>query len=283
MEAEQFEVFFQPELASRGYQCRFHPKSRARTMDEIMKKTVDGCVTFWKRDLFTFVNEEVIEFHYMAMIRHDNIGQAGINRLMTKDNIALSVLLKPKHPLIVSPHTNENDHLYVVNTHIHWDPNCSDVKLMQVQMLLDCLEEKVQQHKRIYGWPLPLIICGDFNSHIDSAVYQLLSGKYVEGNHEDFCGQDYGTYTKKGLAHSLSLKSAYTSVMGSEPPFTNFTGDFIGVLDYIWYTDESLSSEKVLAPLNEETIRSYNGALPNPFMCSDHIPIACELYGKLQR
>jgi CCR4-NOT transcription complex subunit 6 len=283
VEAEQLEVYFQPELSSRGYQCRFQPKSRARTMDEIAKKTVDGCVTFWKRELFSLVAEEVIEFHGTAMTRHDNIGQAGINRLLSKDNIALCVLLKPKNPLLtISPHAGENDHLFVVNTHIHWDPRDSDVKLMQVQMLIECLEDRVESYRKKQGIPLPMLLCGDLNSSPDSAVYNLLSGKHVEGNHEDFSQQDYGNYTKKGLSTSLSLKSAYASV-ASEPPFTNFGGDFVGVLDYIWFTDDLLSAEKVLAGVSEETVRSYNGALPNPFMCSDHIPIAAELNGRLPR
>lgn len=31
----------------------------------------------------------------------------------------------------------------------------------------------------------------------------------------------------------------------------------------------------------EEVVISHNGALPNPFMCSDHIPIVADIYGKL--
>jgi len=102
----------------------------------------------------------------------------------------------------------------------------------------------------------------------------------VNGDHEDFCQQDYGNYSKKGLAHPLAFKSAYAAVTG-EPQFTNYSGDFVGVLDYIWYSEDTLSAERILSPLSEEIILSHNGALPNPHMCSDHIPIACDLYGRI--
>ena len=36
------------------------------------------------------------------------------------------------------------------------------------------------------------------------------------------------------IAHSLSLESAYSAVTGSEPPYTNYTASFVGVLDYVW-------------------------------------------------
>jgi len=284
VEAEQLEVFFQPEMLSRGYVGKFHPKSRARTMDEQSKKTVDGCVIFWKRDIFTLASEDqVIEYQAMALLRHDTIGQSGINRMMTKDNIALTVLLKPikGSSLSIQPGAGENDCLLIVNTHIHWDPNYSDVKLMQVQMLVEHLQELSKRHLRTRGRPLPMVICGDFNSSVHSAVYKLLSGNHVESNHVDFCGQDYGVYSKRGLNQEFSLKSAYLAVTGSEPAFTNYSGDFVGVLDYIFFTDETISAERVLTPLSEEIILSHNGALPNPYMCSDHIPLACDFYGRI--
>lgn len=34
----------------------------------------------------------------------------------------------------------------------------------------------------------------------------------------------------------IQLQSAYRTVMGSEPPYTNYTGNFKGVLDYVWFS-----------------------------------------------
>eukprot|EP01125_Pyxidicula_operculata_P015564 TRINITY_DN5297_c0_g1_i1.p1 TRINITY_DN5297_c0_g1~~TRINITY_DN5297_c0_g1_i1.p1 ORF type:complete len:513 (+),score=98.64 TRINITY_DN5297_c0_g1_i1:658-2196(+) len=278
VECLQFQAFFLPEMKSRGYTGKYHPKSRWRTMDETAKKTVDGCAIFWKCELFNQVSigdEELIEYQAIALRKHDSIGSSGINRLMNKDNIAIAVLLELKGNLKVT----DNEYLLVVNTHIHWDPNFSDVKLMQVQMLVERIEEIASK----YGRPrdkqppeLPMIVCGDFNSSPSSAVYQLLGTKKVKADHSDFCKQDYGGYTQKGLEHSLNLSSAYGTVTG-EPAFTNYTDDFAGVLDYIWFTDETLSAERVLIPHGEDIVLNLNGALPNPYMCSDHIPLVCDI------
>jgi CCR4-NOT transcription complex subunit 6 len=45
----QFEEYFQEQLARLGdYEGVFWPKSRARTMGEYERRSVDGCATFFK-------------------------------------------------------------------------------------------------------------------------------------------------------------------------------------------------------------------------------------------
>ncbi|KAL6071665.1 Glucose-repressible alcohol dehydrogenase transcriptional effector [Balamuthia mandrillaris] len=219
----------------------------------------------------------------------------------------------------------------VVNTHIHWDPAFADVKLMQVCMLLEELDNIIRAsaksntktknvtkkqnggeegedeegegkgadhdgsnsgehdgdsntvshgystslHSKCDYTNVPIIICGDFNSLPDSGVYEFLKAGKLEGSHSDFGPYDYGRYTKLGLSHKLSLDSAYASV--GEPAFTNFTDNFQGCLDYIFYTQEHLEVLKVLRPVDEAVITSQVGALPNAYMCSDHIPLVTEL------
>jgi len=264
-------------MQSRGYTAKFQPRSRARHLDENSKKTVDGCATFWKRELFTCVHEEVLDFQAIALQKHDKISQLALDRVISRDNIALCVLLRPNQ--------KENDQVLVVNTHIHWNPEYTDVKLMQVILLLEKLEQMAKRWgKSLNGKAdakaLPIILCGDFNSGVDSGVYQLLTTNKIEPNHPDFAKFDYGDYSKKGFEHSLNLSSAYAVVTG-EPLFTNYTDVFVGLLDFIWFSNATLHAEKVLVPHSEEVILSHNGALPNPYMCSDHIPIAVELHGKI--
>jgi len=59
----------------------------------------------------------------------------------------------------------------VANTHIFWDPEYADVKLWQTWILLQELEKLVLPRN------LPLVLCGDFNSMLDSSVYELLSAE----------------------------------------------------------------------------------------------------------
>jgi len=230
-------------------------------------KSVDGCATFWRRNMFSLAAQEAIEYQSLGLRKHDTIGQSGMNRLLTKDNVALALVLKP------TPTSGLPMHNFIlVNTHIHWDPAFCDVKLVQVALMLEQLELLSQNYRNP-----AMIIAGDFNSMTDSGVYQLLATRQVDGAHRDFNSFDYGKYTSGGIKHALELKSAYHAVLGVEPSFTNYTGDFVGTLDYIWAT-KSMQPVRVLTPVPEEIVLSLCGALPNPFMCSDHIPLVADFF-----
>jgi hypothetical protein len=51
------------------------------------------------------VHEELIEYQSLALKKFELVGQQGMNRLMTKDNIAIVVLLKPKGNLKLNSDT----------------------------------------------------------------------------------------------------------------------------------------------------------------------------------
>eukprot|EP01090_Pellita_catalonica_P021956 TRINITY_DN8364_c0_g1_i1.p1 TRINITY_DN8364_c0_g1~~TRINITY_DN8364_c0_g1_i1.p1 ORF type:complete len:787 (-),score=118.37 TRINITY_DN8364_c0_g1_i1:74-2434(-) len=119
---------------------------------------------------------------------------------------------------------------------------------------------------------MPVVICGDFNSLPASGVYEMLQSGKLQAHHKEFNKQEYGKYSSKGMKHNLGLQSAY-SLMGNEPAFTNYTDSFVGTLDYIFYTQQYLTSTKVLQPVYEKDVLEQFGALPNGKMCSDHIPL----------
>ena len=54
VDLENFNEFFMPQLAVEEYKGAFYPKSRAKTMNESEKKTVDGCATFFKSTKLVF-------------------------------------------------------------------------------------------------------------------------------------------------------------------------------------------------------------------------------------
>lgn len=70
--------------------------------------------------------------------------------------------------------------LLVATCHVHWDPEYSDVKLIQTMMLMSELKNIVQEVHRdqtslrpgakgMEGTPpVPLLLCGDLNSLPDS-------------------------------------------------------------------------------------------------------------------
>jgi CCR4-NOT transcription complex subunit 6 len=62
--------------------------------------------------------------------------QESLQRLLGRDNVALLVVLRSvaRAPASTPP---LSDLLVVANTHVHWNPAMSDVKMMQIAFLLE--------------------------------------------------------------------------------------------------------------------------------------------------
>ena len=78
----------------------------------------------------------MIEFNQLAMT-HAQGSDVMLNRVMTKDNIALAVVLETRDGAWVTPPPAEmgvpaQQSILVATAHIHWDPEFCDVKLIQV-------------------------------------------------------------------------------------------------------------------------------------------------------
>ena len=121
------------------------------------------------------------------------------------------------------------------------------------------------------GSQIPLLICGDFNSEADSAVCDLLAHGGFGSQHSDFDDRNYGSYSADGIKHPFTLKSSYDGEM----KFTNHTPTYTGVLDYIWYSSNSLRVQKLLAGIDENYISKIPG-FPNEHFPSDHVALKAE-------
>jgi CCR4-NOT transcription complex subunit 6 len=223
-----------------------------------------------KKNRFNLIEQQVLEYNQSSLKRDDFKKTADIyNRVMTKDNIAVMLMLENKHT-----HTR----ILVANTHLHWDPSYADVKLVQIGLLIEEAYKFAERHLQptpesspeapVYesATQLPTIICGDFNSIPTSGVYEFLSRGAVKQDHEDFGNHAYGAYTTEGLAHDLNLRSAYSSL--NELPFTNYTPSYKGVLDYIFPSANTFSVSGVLGPIDKEYISRQVG-FPNPHFPSE--------------
>ena len=215
------------------------------------------------------LDKHILDFSSSAIQREDFKRTADIfNRVMPKDNIAIITFLENKHT---------SSKLIVANVHITWDPQFKDVKLVQVAMLLEeihRLASKWQDYassreldagvtpapKYPDHTQVPLIICGDFNSIAESGVYELLSRGVIGSDHDDLSGRVYGNLTRDGISHPFPLKSSYSNV--GELKFTNYTPGFTGVIDYIWYTTNSLNVTGLLGDVDEKYLATVPG-FPN--------------------
>ena len=92
------------------------------------------------------MEKHLIEFSAVAMQRQDfKKTDDMFNRVLGKDHIAVVCLMEDKHT---------GTRLIIANAHIHWDPAYSDVKLVQVALLLDEIE-KIANDFAKYPPPAP--------------------------------------------------------------------------------------------------------------------------------
>lgn len=278
-------------------------------MTEKEAKLVDGCAIFFKSTKFLCLDRQLIDFGSIAINRPDMKGEHDtFNRVMPRDNIAVIVFLENRMT---------GARVIVANAHIYWHPAYVDVKLVQVAILMEQIsmyaerwakhppstdkapfrhteieDEDTLEHggdaplepepslEYASGSQIPLIICGDFNAAEGTAVYDLIASGYIPGTHDDLVGRGYGKFTRDGIRHPFKLKSAYATI--GELRFTNYTPDFSGVLDYIWYSPNTLQVQGLLGNVDEDYLRTVPG-FPNHHFPSDHLALKAELSVKPQK
>ncbi|KAF5889325.1 CCR4-NOT transcription complex subunit 6 [Clarias magur] len=299
VETEQYYHYFLVELKAQGYEGFFSPKSRARTMSESDRKHVDGCAIFYKTEKFSVVQKHTVEFNQLAMANSEG-SEAMLNRVMTKDNIGVAVLLELRREMMEmtsgkSLLSMEKQLLLVANAHMHWDPEYSDVKLVQTMMFLSEVKNIVDKATRslklssISGETnaIPLVLCADLNSLPDSGVVEFLSTGGVDCTHKDFKELRYSdsltnfncngknSSSNGRITHGFKLKSAYENGL---MPYTNYTFDFKGVIDYIFCSEPQLNILGVLGPLDHDWLLENNvSGCPHPHIPSDHFSLFAQL------
>lgn len=308
IDRESFDAFFRPELSINDYRGIFWPKSRAKTMADKDAKLVDGCATFFKCSKYIMLAKELVDFANIAINRQDMKGEHDtFNRVMPRDHIAVITFLENRMT---------GSRIIIGNAHLLWDPEFADVKLVQVAILMEqitkfaeqwanhppCREKAAFRHSQADGegqtefeaeslnpgpsleYPsgpqIPLIICGDFNCAADSGVYELITNGSVPGNHTDMGNRGYGSLTRDGMAHPFKLKSAYNSP--DELMFTNYTPNFTGILDYIWYSTNALQIRELLGNVDEEYLQKVPG-FPNHWFPSDHLSLKADFSVKQRK
>ena len=257
IQADHFEEHFKPALRRIGYEGVFKAKLR-----EAMgrKGKVDGCATFYRSDRFKLA--EVYDVEYSSIARERVKEKRLLNRLV-KDNVA---------HLVVLEWGNTGCRVCVANTHIFWDPDQTDVKLFQVDTFLQEAEEFISARN------IPLIVAGDFNSMPDSSIYELIVHNEVSGQRGDIGEGMMEILKVSPCQHNLLLRSAY-GLGGeySEPSYTNYTGHFVGTLDFLFFTPDSIIPVGTLEILDETRLLAEGDtALPSPRWSSDHVAIMAD-------
>lgn len=295
-----------PQLAVDGYKGVQFSRSKAKTMPSHEANAVDGCAIFYKAKKYVLLDKQVVDFSTLAINRPDMKGQKDIfNRVMTKDNVGMVCFFESRQT---------GARMIVANAHLAWEPQLADVKLVQTAILMDIVTKSAEKYTR---WPacrdkkfiqlapeedeevevlpdpapsqeyrnntdIPLFICGDYNSTSDSSVFELLAKGRVAPDHPDFDGRQYGSLTREGIDHPFHLRSSYSMGNDNVMPFTNYTPTFNGVIDYIWYSSNSLELISVLGPPDMKYLERVPG-FPNYHFPSDHLHLMAEVAIKARK
>lgn len=190
-----------------------------------------------------------------------------INRL-SKDNIAQVTVFES----LMQSRRHAGSSLCVVNTHLYSNQNRPDVKLWQTAVLIHEMEQFVS-HRDV-----GLIICGDFNSEPESAVYEFIRNGSIHGVHPELEHIENSVVPDfSSLTHGLELSSTMEVAFGSEPSFTNYTTNYKGTLDYIFFSNVNVRTLAVAKTPDESAISSLSDGLPNTQHPSDHIMLCCDV------
>jgi mRNA deadenylase 3'-5' endonuclease subunit Ccr4 len=234
-EVDHYQDFFHSVLKSLDYQSAYVMRTGSKT---------DGSVLAWKKEYWESILLKEIKFNDHPL--------AEMKPVFKQDNVAMLGVFRHRHAPI---------DVIVVSAHLFWNPRLERVKLAQAHMLLQEVDACKER------WPSArVIIAGDFNSLPKSKVVALM-----QGDRERF--KDIAKLLAAGLP---SLKSAYACYCSEgHPPFTNFTRDFVGTLDYIFYSHDFTLVSLVDVLSEEEAARET--CIPNSFEPSDHLPLVAVL------
>ena len=131
---------------------------------------------------------------------------------------------------------------------------------------------------------IPMVFCGDFNSLPDSSVIEFLLSGRMRADHEELKNFGYEGFISRYCSqmrngsseykHEISHPFSFKSVDDLSFPFTNYTYNFKGKIDYILYSSRFFLPTLSLAALSEDWIKeSKSIGCPNVHIPSDHIPL----------
>ncbi|RHY30748.1 hypothetical protein DYB32_006216 [Aphanomyces invadans] len=303
VQADHYKHHFQPMMAAWGYDGLFQKKTR-ESMG--LEGKVDGCATFYRTsryvhqrhpfsldhtstlDRFFLKEQYAVEFNEAATdfvaslwsnfelayptASNQEPSLSRVRQRLVRDNVAQIVVLDvaPLNDTTTAGRKAPLPSICVTNVHIFSNPEFPDVKLWQTHTLLDQIEHLAHSRR------VPVIVCGDFNSEPSSAVYSLLSQNHVRSDHPDLKTLSEFVHMNK-LTHPMTLQSAYAAVFGTEPAYTNYTGSWVGVVDYIWFSVDALVAVAGLEVHPPDVLQAYaRTCLPNCQYSSDHVPMCID-------
>ncbi|KAI6656494.1 hypothetical protein LOD99_1290 [Oopsacas minuta] len=271
-----FSYLLQPALTSLGYEGIYQQKDKRHKSSP---KSEDGLAIFYNKHKCTLISTQPIILNQLMIEAWKGVvGNVRMEDSCYRDTVGL-----------LTAFSIDGQVVSIGNVHLHFDWMRPDIQSLQGCMCLGKLVEFANFHDSS-GY----VYCGDFNSQTFTELYTLLTCGYISADskqaflHPSLSVSVKKTEFTKSKPHMIpyfqifekcytipqTVKSAYLTIQGSEPLYTNYTGDFHGCLDYIFYS-EGLIPMSILALPDEKDMRS-EVALPNSVMSSDHLSLKAE-------
>ncbi|XP_040030550.2 nocturnin isoform X1 [Gasterosteus aculeatus] len=238
-EVDHYHDTFQPIMASLGYQGSFLAKPWSPCLDVEQNNGPDGCALFYRRSRFSL--QATAHLRLSAM-------------MLPTNQVAIVQTLKCQET---------GRRLCVAVTHLKARSGWEKLRSAQGANLLQSLRGITFQcgssrHDEAPLGAVPLVVCGDFNAEPSEDVYRRFSSS------------------------ALGLNSAYKLLSANgetEPAYTSWkirpSGESCSTLDYIWYSHEALSVQRLLDIPTEEQIGPDR--LPSYHYPSDHLSLLCDV------
>lgn len=183
-----FERYLRPTLTSQGYQGFYSNKASSQ---------LEGCAMFWSQGYFEqAVDDELHSFALRDLFQAEHSYGRGdsledIDRLLDQNTELGTVTCKKVGQVLQVAELRLRrgvsrtgpERVVIGNTHLFYHPLADHIRAMQAYMVareLDHVRRRIDHDQ-----PLPVIFCGDLNSHPLSGVVQLLTqGRIGPENHE---------------------------------------------------------------------------------------------------
>nr|XP_022905545.1 2',5'-phosphodiesterase 12-like [Onthophagus taurus] len=257
IEYSSFHEFYKGHLTSCGFTPAFYKKGRILN---------EGLGFMFDRSRFQRIEVKHI---VLAQQLKENGNCSDIYSVIKRNKDLKEGVLKQHTSLLLAALQCKNTKtvLVVANTHLFYHSEAGDIRLVQAVIANKCIQKFCNDVKSICnGSKIAVIFCGDFNSLPESGVYNYMINDISKCNKEL---EQIGCNTNF-LKKNLIYGSAYET-----PPFTNYTDNFKGCLDYIFYEKDAMELTKIV-PLPTEDEMSVNVALPNQYFPSDHVALIAD-------
>ncbi|XP_056632626.1 2',5'-phosphodiesterase 12 isoform X1 [Diorhabda sublineata] len=256
-----FEYDLNSVLSHLGYGSNFFTKGN---------EVAEGLALFYYKKKFSLVESH--RFVFSEHISKDPIFSDIWEQIAKNENLAKRILDRSTTMQVnVLDVSNREEMLVVANTHLYFHPDADHIRLLHGGLAIRYLEHFINNLKEKTSKRVSLIFCGDFNSVPECGIFKLYTEGEVPKNFIDYHSNKDEVVTEVELKQPFVLASACGT-----PNYTNYTAQFQGCLDYIFYEKTNFEVTQVVPlPSHEEV--TANTALPSFVFPSDHIALISDL------